>query len=80
MGDLKFFFSFHIIVSVEISYTLDKSLIRIRKCVSYVKGWESKMMDISPRYYTLNQLAKYSSLTLVSLRRHIKKRGFHTSK
>ena len=33
------------------------------------------MMDISPRYYTLKQLAKYSSLSVASLRRYIKNEG-----
>ena len=32
-------------------------------------------MDISPRYHTLNQMVKYSSLSVASLRRHIKNEG-----
>ena len=32
-------------------------------------------MDISPRYFTLNQLANYSSLSVTSLRRYIKNEG-----
>ena len=32
-------------------------------------------MDISPRYFTLNQLAKYSNLSVASLRRYIKNEG-----